>query len=461
MIRPFICLVAGLILSLAVSAQSMMSKEIPFMTPFAPKSAIITDYEHKDTVNAPFSLVRLTNKKVVYMSKENGVMQPFFIKAIETGYWDTRYHPDTDYNKVFADMKGIGANTAYVMLHWEDIETQDNKFDFSFSDKVTNAAAKQGLKIKWILFLHAQRDKVPTENLRQHGLFTSTIEIRPIIQCNGQNETEKYIKILRVCSKMAEFVRCTFTGIPKYFTVFVACYINWRYIIATIQQYWAFSWGNEEGFSFLDESDFNPVTSALYEEWKLKTNKTDYALFKKDAMDWWWKQFTTAYHEGDPYKIISFNLDAGQAEANDPKRVEMTGTSAATYADGNLDAIGTMLYKHWGGEKALLGLDIHYGNMYNYRLPVLIPSEIGIGSFNSLPYFRRFTAQTLERAAQGFGVYCYGEVREELPNKVTEREALTRIFSNITSNVDIIYPGLPGPGYAVLTAKDDNIKSAT
>ncbi|WP_286846765.1 MULTISPECIES: hypothetical protein [unclassified Proteiniphilum] len=435
----------------------MMSKEIPFMTPFAPKSAIITDYEHKDTVNAPFSLVRLTNKKVVYMSKENGVMQPFFIKAIETGYWDTRYHPDTDYNKVFADMKGIGANTAYVMLHWEDIETQDNKFDFSFSDKVTNAAAKQGLKIKWILFLHAQRDKVPTE--KPETAWTFHLDNRDSANYTMQwpKRNGKVYKDIKSLLEDGGIRPLHVYGHPEIFhrirRMLYKLAVHYRDDPTVL----GIQLGNEEGFSFLDESDFNPVTSALYEEWKLKTNKTDYALFKKDAMDWWWKQFTTAYHEGDPYKIISFNLDAGQAEANDPKRVEMTGTSAATYADGNLDAIGTMLYKHWG-EKALLGLDIHYGNMYNYRLPVLIPSEIGIGSFNSLPYFRRFTAQTLERAAQGFGVYCYGEVREELPNKVTEREALTRIFSNITSNVDIIYPGLPGPGYAVLTAKDDNIK---
>ena len=87
-------------------------------------------------------------------------------------------------------------------------------------------------------------------------------------------------------------------------------------------------------------------------------------------MDWWWQQFTSAYHEGDPYKIISFNLDAAQAEAGDPERVAMTGTSASTYADGNLDVIGTMFYKGWG-YKAILGLDHRYNNSYNYQLPIL------------------------------------------------------------------------------------------
>lgn len=205
--------------------------------------------------------------------------------------------------------------------------------------------------------------------------------------------------------------------------------------------------GNEEGFSFLDESDFNPVTASLYEEWKIKTNKTDYAQFKKEAINWWWKQFTSAYHEGDPYKILSFNLDAGQSEAEDPERTEVSGTSSATYNDGNLDAIGTMFYKNWGN-KAWLGLDKYYNEgRYNYELPILIPSEIGIGRFNSPHNFNNFVVNSLERGAQGFGVYCYGEVRKELPDSISARKYLTDMFSSIEKNESIIYAGLPGPGY--------------
>ena len=204
--------------------------------------------------------------------------------------------------------------------------------------------------------------------------------------------------------------------------------------------------GNEEGFSFLDESDFNPVTVELFEEWKLKTNKTDYAQFKKEAIDWWWQQFTSAYHEGDPYKILSFNLDAGQAEAGDPERVRMTGTSAATYADGNLDAIGTMFYKNWG-YKAIAGINHRYNDSYNYKLPILIPSEIGIGHFNTSVNFCHFVIHSLERAAQGFGVYCYGEVRKELTELKPVRDDLIRMFEAISRNEDIIYEGLPGPGF--------------
>lgn len=164
-------------------------------------------------------------------------------------------------------------------------------------------------------------------------------------------------------------------------------------------------------------------------------------------MNWWWKQFTSSYHEGDPYKILSFNLDAAQAEAGDPERVAMTGTSAATYSDGNLDVIGTMLYKQWG-YKALQGLDAFYNEgRYNYELPILIPSEIGIGRFNSSKDFRGFVLHSLERGAQGFGVYCYGEVKKGLPDSSNARQELINMFAAIKVNEDVIYSGLPGAGY--------------
>lgn len=437
--------------------KAQLSEPLPFMTPSSPKSAIITDYTCKDTIKAPFSLVRLPNNKVVYMAKESGVMQPFFIKAIETGYWDTRYEPDVDYREVFSDMRDMGANTAYVMLHWEDIETADNQFDFSFSDMISDAAKKEGLKVKWILFLHAQRDRVPS--LQPETAWTFHLDNR-----DGHNYTMQWVKRN---GKMYQDIKTLLDegGIrPLHVYGHPEIFYRVRRMLYNLASHYRESstvlgiqLGNEEGFSFLDESDFNPVTQSLYEEWKLKTNKSEYALFKKDAMDWWWQQFTSAYHEGDPYKIVSFNLDAGQAEANDQARVEMTGTSAATYDNGNLDAIGTMLYKNWG-EKAILGLDTYYGNKYNYRLPILIPSEIGIGAFNSLAYFRRFVGETLSRGAQGFGVYCYGEVRRDIESKQPEREALRGIFKNIRRCEDIIFPGLPGPGYAIFTSPNSNIK---
>lgn len=435
---------------------AQVSPPLPFLTKSAPVPARITDYGSKDTLDAPSALIRLPNGKIGYMVREEGKMVPFFIKAIETGYWDTRYEKDTDYDTVFADMRQMGANTAYVMLHWEDIEPADNRFDFSFADAVVEAAERQHLKIGWILFLHAQQNGVPsftpetawTFHLddRDSSNYTMQWVKRDGMKYTNIKDVSKYgIRPLHVYGHKEIFYRI------RRMLYQLATHYRQDETVIGVQL------GNEEGFSFLDESDFNPITAALYQEWKQKNNKTDYAQFKKEAMDWWWQQFTSAFHEGDPYKILSFNLDAGQAEAGDEERISMTGTSAATYADGNLDAIGTMLYKGWG-YRALLGLDRRYGDSYNYQLPILVPSEIGIGNFNSPVYFRHFVTHSLERGAQGLGVYCYGEVRKELPAKKAERENLIQMFRHIQANEDIIFAGLPGPGYVSCSADSTDIQ---
>lgn len=434
----------SLLLSLTLKAQ--LSSPLPFMSKFTPHSAIVTDYVHKDTIPSNAALVRLSNGKIAYMVKEDGTMKPFFIKAIETGYWDTRYETDTDYDKVFADMREMGANTAYVMIHWEDIETSDNAFDFRFTDDVTVAAERQQLKVKWILFLHAQTNGVPSH----HSETAWTFHLDDRDSCNyAMQWPRKGGEVLRTIKAVneKEGIRPLHVyGHPEVFyrirRMLYRLAVHYRDNATVI----GVQLGNEEGFSFLDESDFNPVTATLYEEWKLKTNKTDYAQFKKEAINWWWKQFTSAFHEGDPYKVLSFNLDAAQAEGGDEARIQMTGTSAATYADGNLDAIGTMLYKGWG-YRALLGLDSRYNEgRYNFQLPILIPSEIGIGQFNTPGYFRSFVLHSLERGAQGLGVYCYGEVRKELPDSIGARKELIEMFEAIGANEELIYAGLPGPG---------------
>ena len=431
---------------------AQLSPPLPFLEYSEPLSAIITDYSYKDTIRSSnAALIRLPNKKLAYMTKDNGTMQPFFIKAIETGYWDTRYREDTNYDSVFADMKEMGANTAYVMLHWEDIETSDNTFDFTFADTIVAAALRQNIKLKWILFLHAQYNGVPSHT--PETAWTFHLDDRDSLNYAMQwpkknNEVLKTIK--DVVTK--DGIRPLHVyGHPEVFYRIRRMLYNLATHYKESSTVIGVQIGNEEGFSFLDESDYNPITVSLYEDWKVKTNKTDYSQFKREAINWWWKQFTSAYHEGDPYKLVSFNLDAGQAEGGDREREDMTGTSAATYADGNLDAIGTMFYKNWG-YKALKGLDKAYNEgRYNYSLPILIPSEIGIGRFNSARDYQNFVMHTLERGAQGFGVYAYGEVRKELSDTLTARKTMVDLFKNINVVEDLIYAGLPGPGHVQCT----------
>lgn len=423
------------------------SSPVPFMTRFTPKPAIVTDYAYKDTIPSNCGLVRLPNGKIAFMIRENERMVPFYIRAIETGYWNTRYESDTNYDKIFADMREMGANTAYVMIHWEEIEISDNCFDYTFADHIVEAAARQQLKVNWILFLHAQKNGVPSGGAE--NMWTFHLDDRD--SCNytmqwpmKNGEVYKNVKTLL---RKGGIRPLHMYGHPEIFYRIRRMLYNLAVHYRESKTVIGVQLGNEEGFSFLDESDYNPVTRKLYEEWKLKNNKTSYPQFKKEAMNWWWKQFTTSYHEGDPYKILSFNLDAAQAEAGDPERVAMTGTGAATYSDGNLDVIGTMLYKQWG-YKALQGLDAFYNEgRYNYELPILIPSEIGIGRFNSSKDFRGFVLHSLKRGAQGFGVYCYGEVKKGLPDSSNARQELINMFAAIKANEDVIYSGLPGVGY--------------
>lgn len=447
-----------LLVLLTHNVKAQLSPAPPFLEYSEPISARISDYSNKDTIDSNSGLVRLPNGKIAYMTKEDGKMQPFFIKGIETGYWDTRYEPDTDYNSVFADMRDMGANTAYVMLHWEDIETSDNNFDFSFPDLLETIAQQQNIKLKWVLFLHAQFNGVPSHH--PETAWTFHIDDRDSVNYAMQwpKQNGKVYKTIKDVVSKGGVRPLHLYGHPEVFYRIRRMLYNLAVHYRDSETVIGVQLGNEEGFSFLDESDFNPITADLYEEWKLKTNKTDYSQFKREAINWWWKQFTSAYHEGDPYKILSFNLDAGQAEAGDRERIDMTGTSAATYADGNLDAIGTMFYKGWG-YKAFDGLDERYNEgSYNYQLPILIPSEIGIGNFNSPRHYRNFVMHSLERGAQGFGVYCYGEVRKELPDTLNARKDMVDLFNNIKQTEDLVFAGLPGPGFVKCTTLNDAAK---
>lgn len=440
--KKLLTIVSSLFIMSGVAAQ--LSEPLPFMTKFSPVTAKIIDYKDKDKIKTPFALVRLPNDKVAYMSLQNGKMEPYYIKAIETGYWDTRYEKDTNYDSVFADMRDMGANTAYVMIHWEDIEPSDGKFDYSFTDSLVASAQRQNMKIGWVLFLHAQTGRVPS--LKPETAWTFHLDDRDSVNYTMQWVDRKGVRYNKIKDILDYGVR------PLHVYGHKEIFYRVRRMLYDLGIHYkncptvmGVQIGNEEGWSFLDNGDFNPVSAELFNQWKKITNKTDYAQFKKESMDWWWSQFASAYHEADPYKITWFNLDAAQPEAQDHQRIDITGTSAATYKDGNLDAIGTMFYGGFG-HKAFIGLDKYYGDSYIYEKPLLVPSEIGIGRFNATVDFNQFIAKTIERAGQGFGVYCYGEVRKELTELKKVREELVQLLGAVNANESIIYAGLPGVG---------------
>jgi hypothetical protein len=149
--------------------------------------------------------------------------------------------------------------------------------------------------------------------------------------------------------------------------------------------------GHEEGFSYHKwESDFGPSTQALFAEWQQKTGKTAWKAFKPAVVKWWWKQFTTAFHEEDAYKVTSFNLAGGEPEAGREWMIDREGVDSTTYGEANLDVIGTMFY-HKHGEEIWPNLDQHYD--YLYDLPTLVSSEIGIGHWGPKAQFQEYVTR--------------------------------------------------------------------
>jgi len=82
-----------------------------------------------------------------------GKLEPFYMRGIETGFWDTR-KDTTNYDRVFETYHKMGANAAMFMIHWINIEPQDGKFDFSFTDNIVAKAQSHSVKIVWVLFMH-------------------------------------------------------------------------------------------------------------------------------------------------------------------------------------------------------------------------------------------------------------------------------------------------------------------
>jgi hypothetical protein len=94
-------------------------------------------------------------------------------------------------------------------------------------------------------------------------------------------------------------------------------------------------------------------------------------------------------------------------------------------------------------------LDSHYS--YLYRLPILIPSEIGIG--RSLEMFQQHVIDTLERGGQGYAVWSYSPAMVGGERKQSPAGSLFQnLAAVIQANLDVLHPGIPGPGAIALRA---------
>jgi len=437
---------------------------------FQPQPAVIVNESDWADAGAPTALVRLSNKKLALMVRDDtDGAKPFYVRGIETGFWDTRMRPGTDFDQVFANYRRLGANTSFFMIHWSDIEPTDGKFDFSYTDKIVELAAKNGVKIWWVLFLHCQSDH-PVE---LHDFWGYKLDSR-----DGKDYTMQWLKdengvVYDSMAKLATLPgRWEITpayGHPEMLTRILRMLTRLGEHYRDSNTVIGVQIDNEAGFGYYTPqslegpqdlwSDFNPVTAKIFEEWKLKTGKSDWLSFKLDIVKYWWQNFTTAFHQGDPYKLTSFNFFADCATAGDPHWIDLEGVDVTTYGEGNIDVASSMFYGPELGPKIWANLDQHYN--FPYELPIFISSEIGLGitfAPATSALFQLYTVNIIERGAQGYSSYDYGSLIGQNGEFNEAGQAYREFASMVEANEDVIHSGVPGTGAALLTTSAAGMK---
>jgi hypothetical protein len=432
---------------------------------FRPQPARIVSQQEMVSLRAPTALVRLPNGKLAIMVRDQaGKPQPFYARGIENGY--RPLPPGADFDKLFANYRRLGSNTALFMIHWMEIEPADGKFDFSRTDQIVEMAKKNGVKIWWVLFLHCQSDH-PKE-LSDFWLYRSDSR-------DGKDYAMQWLKDENgvVYDSMAKLK--TLPGrweiFPAYGSPQVLPKIN-RMLTKLGERYRdsdtviGIQIDNESGFGFYTprgttgpqklQSDFNPVTAQIFEEWKLKTGKSDWHAFKLAIVKYWWKQFTTAFHKGDPYKLTSFNFQGANAATGDETWIDKEAVDVTTYGEGNIDAISSNFYLPVKGPKVWANLDQHYN--VAYELPIFLTAEIGLGRTWPAVQFQQYVINCIERGAQGFSSYAYGDLMGTDGNPNTYGEFYRAFASMIEANEDMIHAGVPGPGPVSITTSSAGYK---
>lgn len=425
---------------------------------FQSKQVEIISEDRLDEVDSFICLTRMKqNEKLVLMTRSSDKpdrWEPFYFRGIETGFWDTRKQPETDYDEVFKNYRELGANGCIFMLHWRDLEPEDGKFDFGFPDRIVAAARKNGVKVWFILFTHHE-PKASEPDFWVYHLESVNGEDRAVQWAADENgKVFKTIEELRAQTPRVEIYPCysnpaVFSRIIRVIRQFARYYRHSDTVVGL-------QIGNEEGYTYCEEkktwdSDFNPYTLKFYDEWKQATGKSSWHAFKLWSVKWWWRQFTTAFHQEDPYKPTSFNFAGGHPEKGDAGWIHFEGVDATTYGEGNIDVVGSMFY---GREAASIweNIDQHYDYIYN--LPILIPSEIGLGpNWGQTAVAQQFVIDTIKRGAQGFCMYMYGEMVSEKSEFTAYGVKYKQWTHMLKACESILWSGIPGYGEVAVTSR--------
>lgn len=399
---------------------------------FKPASMkILSEEEAESKGDVKVAMVRQENQKINFMIKDkDGTMKPFYSKALETGFWDTRKQGQvTDWDKVFQDFKDMGVNTVQLMVQWQDWEPEKGVFDYNFLDTVVNKASEKGLKVYFAIFFHYQWNM----DTKYDDFWAYHLEDR-----DGKNYSIMWGEGNK--NNIASIRRNSLEVFPEYWHPLV--FPELMKAITNLADHYkdssdviAYQLGNEEGFNYYlnNGNDTNPYYAKLFEKWKKETGKNSEADFRLETIQNIWKHMTDAVHKVDPYKPTITNFQGGLPEKIGGFNWN-EGVNPSFYKDANLDLVGPMFYGN-DGYKIWNNLDPIYD--YTKSSPVLFPSEIGAAGKNSIA-MKTYLMNTLERGAVGFGIYCYGEMLGTIHDG-----NLRRLISMIDASEDIIYSGLP------------------
>lgn len=396
------------------------------------RAEVIESDEVANYPDAKVALVRLSNGKIAMMSQdENGVLQPFYSRALETGFWDTRREGQvTDWDEVLTHFQELEANVIQIMIHWRDWESEEGIYNYEFLDEIVDKAATKGIKTYFVIFTHHQwnMDRVYDDfwayHLEDRGGKSYSIMWGTGNKYNPQN--------IRSASReiFLEYWH------PEVYGKLIAALKDLASHYKESRNVVAYQIGNEEGFNYYlnNGNDTNPYYDYLFEKWKSDTGKASEADFRKETILSLWKRMATAVHEVDPYKPTLSNLQGAIPEKQGTSFNWNEGVDVNFYKDAMLDMAGPMFhgnqaYKVW--EK----MDPLYD--YTGSVPILFPSEIGARGDEGIN-MKIYTMNSLERGAQGLGVYCYGELYG-----TEQSENLKELFTMMKETEEFIYRGLP------------------
>lgn len=395
-------------------------------------ATILSQSEAESKEEVKVALIRQPNNKITYMIKnDDGVMEPFYAKAIETGFWDTRKDGQvTDWDDVLQGIKDMGANTMQLMVHWYDWEPEDGVYDYTFLDDIVTRAGNKGIKVYFVIFFHRQWNMLsPDLDFWAYHLEDKNGANYSIMWGAGNlnNTTNIFNASLEVFPEYWHPVLY-----PKLINAVTDLATHYKDSDVVI----AYQLGNEEGFNYYlnNGNDKNPYYQQMFTKWKEDTGKTNEGQFRKETTIALYERLTTAVHEVDPYKPTTTNFQGGLTEKIGGSFNWNDGMSASFYNDANLDMVGTMFYGN-DGYKIWNNLDPLYN--YTTELAILFPSEIGGRGTDSIN-MKTYLMNTLERGAQGFGIYCYGEMLNTI-----HYTNLVNMLTMINASEDILFAGMP------------------